>query len=207
MELRVFKCQIDEELESELEVSFVALVGKPAIERNFLKFKEDHKEFKFNIDEDKRIISGPAMLADFPIYRKDDRFGEYYVTFDKETIYSIVKKFCKKGLFQNFNLSHKEDQQLTSVTMFESFIVDSERGVSPIKGFEDAKDGSWFISATIDNDELWQRIKAEEFKGFSVEGIFQYIKMDVKLSEVPKNTPEQALEKILQILSETEVSE
>lgn len=205
MELKVFKCQIDEELDSDLEVSFVALVGKPAIERNFLKFKDDQKEFKFTIDEDKRIISGPAMLADFPIYRKDDQFGEYYVTFDKETIYSIVKKFFKKGFIQNFNLSHKENEQIANVTIFESFISDSERGISPMKGFEDAADGSWFISATIENEEVWQRIKAEEFKGFSVEGIFQYVKME--MAAQVKNTPEQALEKIMKILSETEVTE
>lgn len=205
MELKVFKCQIDNDLDSELEVSAVALVGNPAILKNFLKFKD--QELKFNLDEDKRIISGPAMLADFPIYRKDDQFGEYYVTFDKATIYAIVKKFFKKGFIQNFNLFHKEDQQVTDVTIFESFISDSERGISPMKGFEDAQDGSWFISATIENEEVWQRIKAEEFKGFSVEGIFQYVKMDVRLSETPKDTPEQALEKIRQILSETELTD
>lgn len=203
MELKVFKCQICEEVDSELEVSYVALVERPAIEKNFLKFK-DQKPFQFSIDEDKRIISGPAMLADFPIYRKDDQFGEYYVTFDKETIYSIVKKFFKKGFIQNFNLSHKEDQQIANVTIFESFISDSERGISPMKGFEDAADGSWFISATIENEDVWQRIKAEEFKGFSVEGIFQYVK--IGLAAEIKNTPEQALEKIMKILSETEVA-
>ena len=37
--------------------------------------------------EEKRIVTGPAMLADLPIYRYDDIRGEYYVTFDADTIW------------------------------------------------------------------------------------------------------------------------
>lgn len=197
-ELKTYKCIIDPALESELEVSFVALVDRPAIEKNFIAFNE---KLKFAVNEDKKIISGPAMLAELPIYRNDEAYGEYFVTFDKETIFSIVQKFFKKGFIQNFNLFHKEDQQPEGITIFESFIIDSERGIVPMKGFEDAKDGSWFISAKVDNDAVWEKIKAGEVKGFSVEGIFQYAKMS---AQNPVLTDEQKLEKILELLNETQ---
>ena len=44
----------------------------------------------------------------------------------------------------------------------------------PINGFEDVKDGSWFGSFKVENDDIWAKVKSGEFQGFSVEGIFGY---------------------------------
>lgn len=200
MDLKCFKCVIDPAIDSELEVSFVALVDRPAIEKNFLAFKEHQK---FTINEDRRIISGPAMIANLPIYRKDENLGEHYVEFDPETIFEIVQKFNAKGYMQNFNMFHDEKQTLSDVTIFNSFISDKTLGIAPMAGFEDIEDGSWFISAKVESDDTWAKIKSGEVKGFSVEGVFQYVK--VALSK-PKLTPEQVIEKIEQLLSETSLS-
>jgi len=191
MELPIFKCVIDDNPDSDLEVNAIALVDRPAIERNFLAFKDKQL---FSADEDRRIISGPAMLADFPIYRNDEHHGEYLVTFDAPTIFQIVNKFFKKGFTENFNLFHNENDVPGGVQLFESFIVDESRGILPMKGFEDAKDGSWFISAKIENDEVWERVKSGEFKGFSVEGFFKYAKFNGIVK--PKPTEEEVLKNI-----------
>ena len=45
----------------------------------------------------------------------------------------------------------------------------------PPKGYEDVADGSWFVSYLIDNEDVWQRVKSGEFKGFSVEGVFDFV--------------------------------
>lgn len=158
---------------SEVEVSFVALVDKPAIERNFLAFNAVSLNFK--ADATQRIISGPAMVADSLIYRRDEN-GEYNVFFSKETIKQIAVKFFKKDYQKNLNLFHDPALSLEGVTVFESFVSDKERGVKPMEGFEDLPDGSWFISAKIDNEEVWNKIQSGEVKGFSVEGIFSYVK-------------------------------
>lgn len=200
MELKVYRCVIDDAIDSDLEVSFVSLVDRPAIEKNFLKF--DKTPIKFNLDEEKRVISGPAMLADFPIYRKDEELGEYYVIFDKASIYSIVQKFFKKGFIQNFNIFHEE--KAADITVFESFMTDENRGIIPMKGFEDAKEGSWFMSAKVENDQVWERIKSGELKGFSVEGIFQQI--PVKMAK-QKLTAEQVIERIAKLLNETTLAD
>lgn len=180
MNLPVYKLVIDEQSE-DLQVDAVALVDKPAIERNFLAFGK-HTAFAVG-NEEERIITGPAMMADTPIYRNDER-GEYYVVFDAPTIKQIAQKYFAKGFQNNVNLQHDKGQIVEGVTVFESWIVDSKRGIAPMKGFEDAPEGSWFISMKVNDDATWQKVKAGEIKGFSVEGVFEY-----KIA----NTPEQML--------------
>lgn len=172
MNLPIFKCIIDDNLESDLQVDYIALVDRPAIEKDFLAFKGER--LNFNIDEEKRIVSGPAMIADMLIYRNRNGF-EYYTVFDKTTILSIVQKFFKKGFIHNFNIQHDPNQQKSGITVFESFIVDRERGVMPMKGFEDVTDGSWFLTAKVEDDDTWEKVKNGEVKGFSVEGIFNQL--------------------------------
>lgn len=192
MELPIFEMKINEDLNSDLEVQYVALVDRPAIQKNFLAFKDIPQAFA-TVDEDRRIISGPAMLADQPIYRKDEQLGEYLVVFKADTIFSIAQKFFQKGFNSNFNLMHDPKQKCEGVTVFESFIVDSTRGIKPMAGFEDAKDGSWFISAKVSDDNVWAKVKAGEIRGFSVEGVFGY---------KPELTPEEKfMAQILEIIN------
>lgn len=171
--LPVYEMVINPDTDSEVEVSYVAFVDKPAIERNFLMFK--NQQLHFALNEEKRIVSGPAMIADSLIYRKDEQ-GEYNVFFSKETISQIALKFFKKDYHKNLNLFHDPELSLEGVTIFESFVSDAARGIQPMKGFEDLPDGTWFISAKVENDAVWAKIKSGEVRGFSVEGIFSYVK-------------------------------
>lgn len=195
MELPIYQLEISDDLNDGAEVDFVALVDRPAIERNFLKFKEAKTNFAIQ-SEEKRIVSGALMLADTPIYRNDNN-GEYYVTFTKATIEKIAQKFFKKGYQSNVNLMHDGDKQVDGVTMFESFIVDSERGIQAMKGFEDAPEGSWFGSFKVENEDVWSKIKNGEFKGFSVEGIFNY-----KKEKQPISVEEALWSKIVEVLDQ-----
>lgn len=198
MELKVFKAEIDPSLNSDLEVNFIGLVDRPAIERNFQAFKDQQKKAAFVLNEEKRIISGPAMIADMPLYRKDDQLGEYYVVFDKPSIQTIVEKFSAKGYLKNFNLFHDAQQQVNDVTIFNSFVSDKELGVAPLTGFEDVADGSWFISAKVNNPTVWDAVKAGTIKGFSVEGLFNYVPVKVE-----KMSIEDAVARIQKIINET----
>jgi hypothetical protein len=198
MELQVYRAQIDPTITSDLEVNFIGLVDRPAIERNFLAFKQQQQKAAFILNEEKRIISGPAMIADMPLYRKDDQLGEYYVVFDKAAIQTIVEKFSAKGYLKNFNLFHDAQQQVSDVTIFNSFVSDKELGVAALTGFEDVNDGSWFISAKVNNQQVWDNVKAGTIKGFSVEGLFNYVPV-----KKVKMTAEEAAERIRQILNET----
>lgn len=198
MELQVYRAQIDPNYDSDLEVNYIGLVDRPAIERNFQAFKAQQQRAAFVLNEEKRIISGPAMIADMPLYRKDDQLGEYYVIFDKAAIQAIVEKFSAKGYLKNFNLFHNAQQQVSDVTIFNSFVSDAELGVAPLTGFEDIADGSWFISAKVNNQTVWDSVKAGTIKGFSVEGLFNY----VPVAKVKMST-EQIVLKIQNLINET----
>jgi hypothetical protein len=124
-------------------VSMIAIVDAPAIERDFHKFNKS-QSFAFKVaDEDKRIAP---------------------------TIEKIVNKFMKQGLNAEINLMH--ESEVSDVYVFESLIIDKDRGINAPDGFKDAPDGSWFVSMRVDNDELWNDIKQGTYRGFSVEGMF-----------------------------------
>ncbi len=58
-------------------------------------------------------------------------------------------------------------------------------------------DGSWFVSYLVDNDDVWARVKEGEFKGFSVEGVFDF----------PEEKDEQILEAMLAELEAQQAAE
>jgi len=174
--LPVFEMVIEDDLASDVEVQQIAFVDKPAIEKNFLALGV---KLHFATDPQRQIVSGPAMVPDTLIYRKDQA-GEYNVFFSKETIEKIALKFFKKDYQKNLNLFHDPNLPIQGVTIFESFVSDKARGIQPMKGFEDLPDGTWFISAKVENPDVWAKIQTGEVKGFSVEGIFSYVKKPKK---------------------------
>ena len=165
MDIPVYKITID--MEDELNgLTAVSLVDFPAVERNFLLF--DEQKMLFSTDDEKQIISGIALLADTPIYRRNER-GEFYVVFEADTIRQLVEKYSKDGMFNSVNLMHKSDTFVNSVYMIESIIIDKERGICPTE-FNDVPDGSWYVSYYVEDKQLWNEIKKGDwFRGFSVE--------------------------------------
>jgi hypothetical protein len=160
-------------------ITFISLVDKPAIQRDFLAFSE--KQRYAIQSEEKRIITGAAMLADLPIYRKDDERGEYYIVFNAQTIWELAKKFSRQQKYNSVNTNHDAPVN-EGVHMMESYFVNRERGINPPTGFEDAKDGSWFVSYLVDNEEVWGKVKEGVFNGFSIEGFFGVEKENEELS-------------------------
>lgn len=168
--------------------------GKTALAWAESKIKQiERKSFAIQ-DEDKRIISGPLMIANQKIYRNDPEMGEYEVFFSPETIKKIAIKLAKKGFHNNVNLMHNAEMKVPGVTLFEIFQSDKSRGIMPMKGFEDLADGSLFGSMYVENEVAWQYVKDGLIKGFSVEGNFGMRK---------KDKYDETFEKIVEILNET----
>lgn len=171
--LPIYELTVDEVDEG---VNFVALVDVPAIEKPFMAFakapsvefkKAAQAKYKFSETGERRVLTGPLMIPNTPIFRSDSK-GEYYVIFSKETIRKIVQKYFKQGNQHNVNANHSHE--LDGVFMFESYLTDASRGILPPMGYEGTPDGSWFGSFKVENDEIWAN--REAFKGFSVEGLF-----------------------------------
>lgn len=153
----------------------ISLIDAPAVKSDFLKFKELPKQVLFAVaDEDKRLVYGVIMRADFPIYRKDDQMGEFYIIYKAETIRQMAEKYLADGKCNNVNLMHQEGSDVEGVQMVQYFIKDSAMGVSPA-GFDNISDGSLFGEFHITNDEVWAAVKDGTYKGFSLEGYFDLI--------------------------------
>lgn len=142
----------------------ISIVDFPAIEKDFIKLSKQ-SEIKFKINEEKRDIMGPVIIKDQLIYRNDEK-GEYYIKFSADTIKRMAIQFFKRDTQNNGNVMHEID--VPGVTFYQSFIKDGQRGLSPA-GFEDVADGSWFVTAHVENEDVWRLIQEGELRGFSID--------------------------------------
>jgi hydroxymethylpyrimidine pyrophosphatase-like HAD family hydrolase len=160
----------------------------------FSKQIDSFKSQEFSvINEEKRLLGGFLMTADQPIYRRDEDGSEYYVTFPASAIEKIVKKMAKKGKALTFNINHDDSQPAEQCYLMSHFIIDSKLGVKTPEGFTPAKDGSWFGFVKVDNEQVWEKVKSGEIKGFSVEGYFN----DHKLIDAERNVYEEIKNKLI----------
>jgi hypothetical protein len=168
--MNIFECKID--VDDETGVDAISLVEYPAIEIDWVAFaKQTEKVAKLKLNSEKRIITGPALIPEKKIYRKDER-GEHYLFFSKETIESVAQKFFKLGNHKKSTYDHKIE--LDSNYIFESWIVEDSLDKSNKLGF-DVPEGTWMVSMKIEDDETWEKIKSGEVRGFSIEGLFSHM--------------------------------
>ena len=177
--LPVYIAQIDNSEEGILDIS---LVDYPAVKRDFVLFSQDKMNFSIQ-SEEKRIISGVVMLADTPIYRKSPTAGEYYIVFTRDIIEMMVEKMSFEGKLNNITLNHN-GQLVEGVTLVELYIKDSSKGLNPTY-LPDVTEGSLIASYKVENEDIWNQIKAGEFRGFSLSGIFSAIpSLDQPLDDI-----------------------
>lgn len=194
--IEVFELVIDTDDES--GVTAIALVDQPAIESNWMAFSKQ-TEYKFAVkDEEKRIIEGYFMVADLLIPRIGEQGEKFFVKFSAKTIEAIREKQSRLGMTNNFNLMHDPRQIAEGVYMLDNLIIDNERGKVAPKEFEKVPNGSLWGSAKVDNDEIWNSIKAGEFSGFSVEGMFKQLE--------PVTMDEDVINKIIKTIQDFEKS-
>lgn len=151
----------------------ISLVDDPAVMSNFQAFDSARKVLLYKVEnEEKRLVRGVVMRADFPIYRYDKNFGEYYIIYKAEQIRKMAEKYLVESRQNDVNIMHQADSDVDGVNMVQYFIKGN--GVS-VEGFEEIADGSLFAEFHIVNDEVWEAIKEGTYKGFSLEGIFDLV--------------------------------
>jgi len=159
-------------LDNESGMLKISLVDDPAVMSNFQAFDSQKKMLMYEIEnEEKRLVRGVVMRADFPIYRRDSQMGEYYIIYKADTIRQMAEKYLVENRQNNINIMHEDGSDVDGVQMVQFFIKDTNAGVSP-SNFEEIADGSLFGEFHITNDDVWEQIKNGTYKGFSLEGIF-----------------------------------
>lgn len=153
----------------------ISLVDDPAVMSNFLAFDNTRKVQMYQVEnEDKRLVRGVVMRADFPIYRYDQSFGEYYIIYKAEEIRKMAEKYLAESRQNDVNIMHEDGSDVEGVQMVQYFIKDSANGINPA-GFEEMADGSLFAEFHVVNDEVWNAVKDGSYKGFSLEGVFDIV--------------------------------
>jgi hypothetical protein len=153
-------------------VDATALVENPAIQRNWMAFKE-HKSYEFKThNEDKRILAGALMVADFPMYRNMNG-KEFFVKFSSETIEQLADRMVLNNKLTAFNFEHDAKKELADMHIQQFFIINTELGVNTPIGFEELPNGSLFAFVKVNNEQVWNDyVKTGIVKGFSIEGNF-----------------------------------
>ena len=148
----------------------ISLVDAPAVLSGWQTFKKI--QMYAVQDEEQRLVRGVVMRADFPIYRVDNKGGEYYIIYRADTIREMAEKYLAESRQNNVDTMH-DGNEVDGVEMVQFFIKDSAKGINP-EGFDDIADGSLFAEFHVTNDEVWAAIKDGTYQGFSLEGVFGF---------------------------------
>ena len=185
-------------------IEAVSVVEYPAIEENFIALNKQQVQLK-EIDQEKRILMGPALTPNKKIYRKDDKTQkEWEIFFSENTVRKASELFLMRSNQNNATLEHAKE--IDGMSVVESWIIDDPKSdKSRLYGFDLPK-GTWMISMKVNNDDIWAKVKAGEVKGFSIEGYFaDKYQMSIQQTENEKIIEE--LKKLLQLESYTDYPE
>jgi len=155
----------------ELSIDAISLVTSPAIEVDFVFFGKDKHNLTFSkIDEEKRMLISPALIPNKQIFRYNPNTdSEYYVYFSKDTVRKASELYLKYNNHHKATYQHQD--RVAGVLTVESWIKEGDQDKSKMYGY-DLPNGTWFVKMKIENNDLWEKIKAGELKGLSIEGYF-----------------------------------
>jgi len=183
--LDLYELVIDENTDD--EVFALSLVKEPAIQSNFMYLNKQGKkiEVKFaSVDEDKHLIVGPILVPDMKILRQDSPNQKpYEVFFSKDTVKQAAQKYLTDNHSNDITVEH--EKPVDGVSLVESWIVDSSvydkskaYGLNP-------KVGTWMGVFKVNNPQIWEQVKAGDYRGISLEGIFSHVKTNLSAVRKP----------------------
>ena len=150
----------------------ISLVESPAIEENFVALSDYKIDLKA-VDDERRIVVGYALVPNKEIYRKQKINGEvkeFNIMFSDQTVAKGAELFMRNLNLSNVTSEH--EKPVTDCCVIESWITEDEKhdkinlyDIKPIKG-------GWAIMMKLYNDEEYQKAKDGEYKGFSIEAMF-----------------------------------
>ena len=165
--MRIVELILDEE--QEIGIEAISVVENPAIEEDFIALKS--QEFKLaEVDKEKRILMGPLLIPNKPIYRRNGE-DEYYIYFSKDTVLKASQLYLMQGKQNNSTLEHQ--YELKGLSLVESWIVEDKVHDKSVKYNMDLPLGTWVGAVKVNNEKVWQEfVKSGKVKGFSIEGYF-----------------------------------
>lgn len=174
----------------ESDVYAVSLVTDPAIEENFIFLSKEEQQRIYLESNEKRLVVGPVLIPEKPIYRNDGTNG-FYIQFSKEAIEHLAYNYLMSGRMWSTTLQHEEVAE--NVCIVESWIKTSENDKSVDMGIN-VPIGSWLCAMKVYDDSTWERIRSGELKGFSVEALVDLD--EIILSKINNEMTKENLEQV-----------
>jgi hypothetical protein len=175
-------------------IEAISLVDKPAIESNFITLAKQYEMNLAEVDTEKKILMGPALIPNKMIFRKDGDL-KYQVYFSENTVEQASQMYLQNGNQSNATLQHKT--KIQGMSLVESWLItDPAMDKSKSYGFNLPK-GTWMVSMKADNEEIWSKAKSGEIKGFSIEG---YFADKLSLNKMPEITDEELVNQIIKTI-------
>ena len=166
--MKIVELVLDDEQENFIEA--ISVVEHPAIEEDFVALKNQEVKFK-KLDEEKRILMGPILIPNKPIFRKNAE-EEYYIYFNRDTVRKASQLYLKQGNQHRATLEH--ESRINGLTLVESWIVEDKKNDKSNMYGMDVPLGTWMGAIEVDGDEIWNEfVKTGKVKGFSIEGFLQ----------------------------------
>lgn len=169
-----------DELNNAIGVEAISVVSEPAIESDFITLNKDSYIELAEVNKEKRLLIGAALIPNKPILRIDKETGEdFHIFFSEETVRKASQLYAKNKFQDKATLEH--EKPVEGMTVVESWIVeDKDKDKSALYGLN-VPVGSWCIAMKAENDEVYNLAKEGKIKGFSIEAFFTKSKEDEDL--------------------------
>jgi len=174
------------------EMLINSLVDEPAHRHYFIA--QASKQYEFSINEEKREITGVVIAANQPIYYYSEEIPECYLVFKPDTIKSIAINYFKNNRFNVIDVNHDFAERTSAATLLETYFARKNNEFN-------VDEGSWIATYKIHDNELWQKIKNKEIKGYSIAGNFSLLKLQFNHKPIKSNAM-NIVEKLKKVLME-----
>lgn len=174
--MQVFKLLID--LDDDSGLTFNALVDRPAHNKKLIAFDKDKDRVSLSFNDEKRMVTGVAISANQLIQRFDSSMGMYYVYFEPKEIEKMVLKLSRQKLLSSVNLMHDNKKVVNGITFVEGYFVSNNK--RPPIDTDNTQNGSYVMTYYVEDEVLYNEIKKGKYVGYSVEGLFEQVPINVK---------------------------
>jgi hypothetical protein len=153
---------------------------------------------------EKRLMTGVILIPEQEIYRIDENGNPFNLVFGEEEIRLFSQDFMKNGYQKNSTYNHDRNMWLSGFTFVESWLIeDPNNDKSNALGFKKLPKGTWMMSAYVEDDNLWDKIKSGDIKGFSIDSYIAFEKIELRktdMASVIPNSPDSISENDNEIL-------
>jgi hypothetical protein len=174
----LYECKVGEK--DDTGIFAVSFVECPAIERNFVALNKQ-RPVKLALNKAKQVLTGPVLIPDMPIYRRDDELGEYYIRYTAPDIEKIAQKMMRDGLALS-TTTHQHAKPLKGNYLTEIWIItDPDKDKAAALGLEELPKGTLMASYKVEDKTYWRNeVLTGKVNGFSLEGIFNFNSVNMK---------------------------